>query len=61
MSMQKNTSYQIALNKKLTRKYTQGPGQEFDTKYHILHDFRTSTPFKENSSDHFKDLHKMSI
>ena len=25
--------------------------------YHILHDFRTSTPFKEKSSNHFKDLH----
>ena len=27
-------------------------------KYHIFHDFRTSTSFKEKSSDHFKDLHK---
>ena len=25
-------------------------------KYYILHDFRTSTPFKEKSSDHFKEL-----
>ena len=30
-------------------------------KYHILHRFRTSTPFKEKSSDHFKDLHKMEL
>ena len=28
-------------------------------KYHILYDFRTSTPFKEKSSDHIKDLHKV--
>ena len=27
-------------------------------KYHVLHDFVTSTPFEEKSSDHFKDLHK---
>ena len=30
-------------------------------KYHILHHFKTSTPFKEKSSDHFKDLHKMKL
>ena len=28
-------------------------------KYHVLHDFITSTPFEEKSSDHFRDLHKM--
>ena len=28
-------------------------------KYHILHHFRTSTPFKESPFDHFKDLHKI--
>ena len=28
-------------------------------KYHILHDFITSTSFEEKSSDHFKDLHKI--
>ena len=28
-------------------------------KYHVLHDFITSTPSEEKSSDHFKDLHKM--
>ena len=28
-------------------------------KYHVSHDFITSTPFEEKSSDHFKDLHKM--
>ena len=28
-------------------------------KYHVLQDFMTSTPFEEESSDHFKDLHKM--
>ena len=30
-----------------------------DMKCHILHDFRTSTPFKEKSLEHFKDLHKL--
>ena len=30
-------------------------------KYHILHVFRTSTAFKENSSDHFKDLYKLKL
>ena len=30
-------------------------------KYHVLHDFITSTPFKEKSSHHFKDLHKMEL
>ena len=34
---------------------------EFDMKYHILHDFRTSTPFWEKSSDHFKNLHKLKL
>ena len=28
-------------------------------KYHIVHDFRTSTSFKEKFSAHFKDLHKV--
>ena len=30
-------------------------------KYHVLHDFITSTPFEVKSSDHFKDLHKMEL
>ena len=30
-------------------------------KYHIVHDFITSTPFEEKSSDHFKDLHKVEL
>ena len=30
-------------------------------KYHVLHDFVTSTLFEEKSSDHFKDLHKMEL
>ena len=30
-------------------------------KYHVLHDFITSTPFEEKSSDHFIDLHKMEL
>ena len=30
-------------------------------KYHVLHDFLTSTLFQENSSYHFKDLHKMEL
>ena len=28
-------------------------------KYRILHVIKTSTPLKENSSDHFKDLNKL--
>ena len=30
-------------------------------KYHVLHDFITSTPFKEKSSDRFKDFHKLEL
>ena len=30
-------------------------------KYHFLHDFITSTPFEEKSSDHLKDLHNMEL
>ena len=30
-------------------------------KYHVLHDFITSTFFEEKSSDQFKDLHKMEL
>ena len=30
-------------------------------KYRILYDFRTSASFKEKSSDHFKDLHKLKL
>ena len=30
-------------------------------KYHVLHDFITSTPFEEKSSDNFKDLDKMEL
>ena len=30
-------------------------------KYYILHDFRTSTSFKERSSDHCKDPHKLRL
>ena len=30
-------------------------------KYGILHDFRTSTPVKEKSSDHFKDLQTLKL
>ena len=30
-------------------------------KYHVLHDFITSTLFEEKSPDHFKDLHKMEL
>ena len=30
-------------------------------KYHVLHDFVTSTLFEEKSSDHFADLHKMEL
>ena len=36
-------------------------GLEFDIKYDILQDFRTSIPFKEKSSDHFNDLHKLNL
>ena len=42
-----------------TWKLTQGEGLEFDMKYHIFHDFRTFTAFKENSFDHSEDLHKV--
>ena len=38
-----------------------GQGPEFYTKYHILHVFNTSTAFKENSSNHVKDLYKMEL
>ena len=30
-------------------------------KYHVLHDFITSTSFEEKSSDQFKDSHKMDL
>ena len=29
--------------------------------YHIFHDFRASTPFKEKSSVNFKELHKLKL
>ena len=31
----------------------------FAMKNNSLHDFKTSTPFKQNSSHHFKDFHKL--
>ena len=34
---------------------------EFDMKYHILHDVRISTLFKEKSSDHCEDLYKLEL
>ena len=34
---------------------------EFDMKYHILHDFRTSTPLKEKASDYIKELPKLKL
>ena len=30
-------------------------------KYHVLHDFITSTSFEEKSSDHSKVLHRMEL
>ena len=30
-------------------------------KYHVLDNSGTSTPCKEKSSDHFKDLHKLKL
>ena len=39
--------------------FRQDQGLEFDVKYHISHVFRTSTHFKENFSDGFKDIHKL--
>ena len=30
-------------------------------KYHVSHDFITSAPFEEKSSDYFKHLHKMEL
>ena len=44
-----------------TNHITLRSGLEFDIKYHILRDFRTSTSFKEISSHHFKDLHKLKL
>ena len=44
-----------------SRDIYQGRRSEFDMKYHVVHDFITSTPFEEKSSDHFKDLHKMEL
>ena len=41
--------------------YCSGQGLEFDITYHIMRDFRASTPFKEKSSDHFKDLHRLKL
>ena len=32
-----------------TERRDQGQRLEFDIKYHILHDFRTSIPFKEKT------------
>ena len=29
--------------------------------YHILHNIRTSTPFKDKSSEDFKDIHKLKL
>ena len=39
----------------------QGQGLEFNVKYHDFHDFGISTPFKEKSSDHFKNLHELNF
>ena len=33
----------------------------FDMKNHILHVSRTSTAFKEKSSDHFKDIYRLKL
>ena len=40
---------------------TLAQGPEFDMKYHILNDFGACNSFKEESSDHFKDLHKLKL
>ena len=45
----------------LLTKHIQGQGLEFDTKYQILHYFRSSSPFNEKSPDHFKDCHKFKL
>ena len=47
----------------LERLYPGGvcPDTESDMKYHILRECRTSTPFKEKSSDHFEDIHKVKL
>ena len=34
---------------------------EYKIALYYLHDFRTSIPFKEKSSDHFKDAHKLKL
>ena len=36
-------------------------GTRLDMKFHILHDLRSSTPFKEKSYLHFKNLHKLKL
>ena len=38
-----------------------GQGIEFDLKYHILHDFRTSTSFRENPFVSSQDFHKLKL
>ena len=45
----------------ISKQLHQGQELEFDMKYHILHDFRTSTPFKEESCHHFKDLQRLKL
>ena len=42
-------------------KKARGSGLEFDIKYHILHDFRTSNPFNEKQSQYFKDLYRLTL
>ena len=41
--------------------YAKSERGDFDMKYHLLHDFRTSTPFKEKFSDHIKDVHELKL
>ena len=48
------------------RRFTQviiskGRRTEFEMKYHIFHNFTTSTPSKQKSSHHFKDLQKLKL
>ena len=39
--------------------YYASQGLEFDRKYYSLHDFKTSFPLKEKSSDSLKGLYKL--
>ena len=57
-SSREATSIMSGKYKRFTFVHPVGHGLEFDTKYHILHDFRTFTSSEEKTSYHYKSLHK---